>query len=68
MCSGFDDWVYWQFFTITVNYNNSHIELLLDVCLMNRYEESLTVAWILGWSLLIKFTNVLPFITATQPE
>jgi hypothetical protein len=28
MGSGFDDWVYWHFFTITVNYNSSHIELL----------------------------------------
>jgi hypothetical protein len=41
MCSGFDDWVYWQFFTITFDYNSSHIELLLnDVCLTNLYEES----------------------------
>jgi hypothetical protein len=30
MGSGFDDWVYWYFFTITVNYNISHIELLLN--------------------------------------
>jgi hypothetical protein len=28
MGSGFDDWVYWHLFTITVN--NSHIELLLN--------------------------------------
>jgi hypothetical protein len=36
MGSGFCDWVYWQFFTVTVNYNGSHIELLLnDVCLTN---------------------------------
>jgi hypothetical protein len=41
---GFDGWVYLHFFTITVNYNSSHIELLLnDVCLTNLYEESLTV-------------------------
>jgi hypothetical protein len=34
MGSGFDDWVYWHFFTITVDYNGSHTELLLnDVCL-----------------------------------
>jgi hypothetical protein len=33
---GFDDWIYWHFFTITVDYNSSHIELLLnDVCLTN---------------------------------
>jgi hypothetical protein len=43
--------------TITVNYNSSHIELLLnDVCLMNLSEESL------------EFPNELPFITATRLE
>jgi hypothetical protein len=43
MGSGFDDWVYWHFFTIAVNCNSSHIELLMsDVCLTNLYEESLT--------------------------
>jgi presenilin-like A22 family membrane protease len=43
MGSGFDDWIYWHFFTITVSYKSSHIELLLnDVCLMNLYEQSLT--------------------------
>jgi hypothetical protein len=41
MGSGFDDWVYWHFFTITVNYKSSHIELLNEVCLANLYEESL---------------------------
>jgi hypothetical protein len=42
MGSGFDDWVHWHIFTITVNYNSSHIELLLnDVCLTNLYDESL---------------------------
>jgi hypothetical protein len=30
MGSGFDDWVYWHFFTITDNYSSSHAELLLD--------------------------------------
>jgi hypothetical protein len=35
MGSGFDDWVYWHFFTITVDYNCSHIELLNDVCLLS---------------------------------
>jgi hypothetical protein len=30
MGSGFDDWVYWHFFTITVDYNCSYIELLLN--------------------------------------
>jgi hypothetical protein len=32
MGSGFDDWVYRHFFTITLNYNSSHIEI---VCLTN---------------------------------
>jgi hypothetical protein len=35
--------IYWHLFTITVHYNSSHIELLLnDVCLTNLYEASLT--------------------------
>jgi hypothetical protein len=43
MGSGYDDWVYFHFFTIAVDYNSSHIELLLnDVCLTNLSEESLT--------------------------
>jgi hypothetical protein len=43
MGSGFDEWVYWHFFTITVDYNSSHTELLLnDGCLTNLYEESLS--------------------------
>jgi hypothetical protein len=53
MGSGFDDWVYWHFFTITVDYDSAHIELLLnDVCLANLSEESLTAVGILDWSLL----------------
>jgi hypothetical protein len=41
MGSGFDDWVLWHFFTITVDYNSSDIEALLnDVCLANLFEES----------------------------
>jgi hypothetical protein len=45
MDSGFDDWVYWHLFTITIYYNSSHIELILnDVCLTNFYEESLTAS------------------------
>jgi hypothetical protein len=51
MGSRFRDWIYWHFFTITVNYDSSHIELLLnDVCLTNLYEESLPVVWISDWS------------------
>jgi hypothetical protein len=47
MGSGLDEWMYWLFFKIIVNYNSSHIELLLnDICLMNPYEESMTPVWI----------------------
>jgi hypothetical protein len=58
--SGFGEWVYWHFFTITVDYNRSHTELLLnDVCLTDLSEESLarlslTADWPL---LLLEFTN-----------
>lgn len=31
--NGFDDSIYCHFFTITVNYNSSHIQFLNDVCL-----------------------------------
>jgi hypothetical protein len=27
MGSGFDDWIYWHFFAITVDCNSSHIEV-----------------------------------------
>jgi hypothetical protein len=41
--SEFDDWVYWHLFTNTVDYNSSHIELLLnDVCLTELSEEFFT--------------------------
>jgi hypothetical protein len=53
MGSGFDDWVYWRFFTIAINYNSSHIEVFLnDVCLTNLSAQPL------------EFTNELPFVTA----
>jgi hypothetical protein len=53
MDSGFDERIYWHFFTITVDYNSSHTELILnDVCLTNLSEESLTAVWISDWSLL----------------
>jgi hypothetical protein len=46
MGSGFDDWVYWHFFIITVDYNSSHIEHILnDVCLTNLYEYSLSESY-----------------------
>jgi hypothetical protein len=30
MGSGSHDWIYWHFYTITVIYNSSHVELLLN--------------------------------------
>jgi hypothetical protein len=66
MGPGFDDWVYWHFFTTTVDYNSSHIELLLnDVCLANLYEESFTNLGLISTTL--EFANALHFITATRP-
>jgi hypothetical protein len=54
------------FFTITVDYNSSHIELLIsDVCLTNLYEESLPNLGLIFSTL--EFTNPLPFMTATRP-
>jgi hypothetical protein len=58
MGSGVDDSVYLHFFTITVNYNSSHIELLLNICLTDPPEESLSN---LG---LAQCTTELPIITA----
>jgi hypothetical protein len=53
MDSGFGELVYWLFFTITVDYNSSHLELFPnDVCLTNLYEKSLTVVCISDWSLV----------------
>jgi hypothetical protein len=67
--TGFDDWVYWHFFTITVDYNSSHIELLLNnVCLANASEQSLTSIWISHFSLLLESTNPLPSITSKRSE
>jgi hypothetical protein len=54
MGSGFNNWVYWRFFTITVNYNSSHIELILnDICLANALLRishcSHTSEWVWVW-------------------
>jgi hypothetical protein len=43
MGSRFDDWIYWHFFTITVDYNSSHIELLLNVCVTNLSMRNLSL-------------------------
>jgi hypothetical protein len=45
MGSGFYDWVYWHFCTITVNCNSSHIELLLN----NVSLTNLGLIWISDW-------------------
>jgi hypothetical protein len=60
MGSRFDDWVYWHFFTITLDHNSSHIELLLNICLTDLYEESLMNLGLISRS-------ALPFITFTRP-
>jgi hypothetical protein len=54
MGSGFNDWIYWHFFIITVNYNSSHIELLLH----NVYLTNLSR--ISNWSESLKLMNQLP--------
>jgi hypothetical protein len=33
MSSGFDDWVYWHFFTVTINYYSSHTILTAEASL-----------------------------------
>jgi hypothetical protein len=57
MGSGFDDWVYWHFFKITVDYNNSLIELLLS----HEYPGLIS-------TIPLEFTNALPFTTVKRPE
>jgi hypothetical protein len=58
--SRFDDWVYWHFFRITVDYNSSHSELFLNVS-----EESLTNLRLISTtpliSLLLEFTKCTAF-------
>jgi hypothetical protein len=67
MGSGLDDWTYWHFFTITVNYNRSHIELLLHDCLTNLYEESLAtgISWTEFTSMRTEYSS--PSRTVTFP-
>jgi hypothetical protein len=71
MGSGFDGWVYWCFFTITLSCNGSHIELLLnDVFLTNLCEESRTPVWISNLSsdcsLLLELSLMLR-LTVSRP-
>jgi hypothetical protein len=62
MDSGFDDWVYCNFFTITVDYNSSHIELLLT----NLSEGSLNLSLLrIGFSQMHKS---LPFYQPRGPN
>jgi hypothetical protein len=66
MGSRFDDWVYWHFFTITVEYNSSHVELFLDgACFLSLYEESLTVFLVSDWSLV---SGILDLCSESQYE
>jgi hypothetical protein len=66
MGSGSDDWIYWHIFTITLNYNGSPTELLLnDVCLTNLHEEYLVNLRLISPTL--ELTNALPSIPATEP-
>jgi hypothetical protein len=68
MGSGFDVWIYWHFLTITVNYNSSHTELLLnDVCLTNLYEESLTNLSLLSESLIVRMSLSLSLSLMLRP-
>jgi hypothetical protein len=59
MGSGLDDWVYWQLFATTVNYNSSYnVILLTDVCLANLtalrlLSLSLSAALISEWAPLL---------------
>jgi hypothetical protein len=65
MGARFDDCVYWHIFTITVDYNISHIELLLnDVCLTNLYEESLTSLGLISSPRIYESTAFYNFYTA----
>jgi hypothetical protein len=54
MGSGFNDWIYWHFFTITINYNSSHIELLLNSLMDELWllsnECSLKNLWLTAWN------------------
>jgi hypothetical protein len=62
MGSGLGDWIYWHFLTITVNYNSSQIELLLNALRLLSDECRMENLW------LLKCTNQLPFITSTRPK
>jgi hypothetical protein len=58
MCSRFDDWIYRHFFTITVDYNSSRIELLLN----DASDESLTNLGLISHS---PFISPVLWITTT---
>jgi hypothetical protein len=76
MGSRFGDWIYWYFFTVTVDYNCSHIERLLndDVLRMSHCCLNIGLVSTLLWFLyyadlsLLEFTNPLPFITSKRPS
>jgi hypothetical protein len=63
MGSRFDDWVYWHFFTITVNYDSSDIELLNDVYFANFYDESVTNLGLISTTQIHEYTAFYNFHT-----
>jgi hypothetical protein len=69
MGSGFDVWIYWHFFTITVNYKNSHIELLLNAVWRTAKKNLANHGLIctLLWSLYCFWTKVAQLIVLCYP-
>jgi hypothetical protein len=80
MSSGFDDWTYWHFFTITINYDSSQtmtiydsLHSLLDYkCLLQRMtnDKSLLTHWTPAECSIKKilWMNHNSFITSRQSE
>jgi hypothetical protein len=55
-----DDWIYWRFFTITVNYGSSHTELLLNNVSVGR------IPWLISdWSVLFSNLTLSPILRPT---
>jgi hypothetical protein len=60
MGSGFDDWIYWHVFAVTIVYNSSHIELLQNYELRLLSEECSEES--------LEFMNEPSFTTAREPN
>jgi hypothetical protein len=69
--SGFDDWIYWHFFTITVNYNSSQIELFLsDESLWRISDSCLNLSLLSDWTLLLSSLSLMSLMlrpTVSRP-